>query len=781
MAFEIKQVAVLGANSLGGHIAAMFANAGIHTLLFANNQSRSERRFRRLKLARVSPFYAASQTRFITPCNYQEDLEILADADWVIIAGNYPPEDLATLLEKAKPFLKSTVLISAAAPGRSLEEYREILGEDFQENFLLTYFFFPPREMPLLEFICPADKTEYFLESLSPFCEDRLGHQPVFVKDTPAGVANRIGIFSLASVLHIAREMGLSVEAIDLLTGPLIGRSKNATCRLLDKFGLDNFAFLNQHIYNTCSDDEQRDRFLLPEYLEKLIAEKHTGQQNGKGFYKKEQQEIMALNIPDGSYRSLTRETFESVRLAKSEQTLPGKLRALVACQDVAGKFIWETLSACLIYAANRIPEIADDVATIDTAMRDGFGWQLGPFQIWDALGFEETAVRMKNDGKKLPLWVEAMLLTGGKSFYAREEGHQQMYDILSGKMTLLPMAPGRIDLAQEKAQRTALRENWSASLLDIGDEVLCVEFHSIHQPAKNLIDPGVFEIMESALSTVAENGYRGLIIANQGENFSGGMNLKILYKLIEQENWDALSSLSRRAQDINLKLMQAPFPVISVPFNTTRGVGLSLAMATTRMIASANLKCGLTESQLGLIPFGGGTSFFLANWIARKSSQTSGPFPPVREAFETIFHGKTAASGLEALQMGFLRPSDKVLANHQQLLYSAKQSVLEMTENYTPTEIPSEFYLPGEGGRIALEIQLDSLQKRGAISEYDHLVGKHLAHVLTGGPDASPTHPIHMETLLTLERDTFISLCQAPKTRERIAHFLNSGKYLKN
>ncbi|NIR63123.1 MAG: 3-hydroxyacyl-CoA dehydrogenase, partial [candidate division Zixibacteria bacterium] len=570
-------------------------------------------------------------------------------------------------------------------------------------------------------------------------------------------------------------------EEVDALTGPAMGRPKSATFRTADLVGLDTLAHVAMTAYKKCEDDEAREVFKIPDFLNQMIESKWLGQKTKQGFYKKVDKEILSLNVDSFEYEPRKKVRFDGLRMAKRSHNTPDKIRALAYNPDKAGKFAWEILSNTLIYSANRIPEIADDIVNVDNALKWGFGWELGPFETWDALGVSHSVKRMKDEGKKVPAWVDEMVKNGKHQFYQSGEGRQYFYDQSEKKHRPVPEKPKVIKLNLEKEKDRVLRKNWSASLIDLGDGILCAQFHSIAQPNWNPLDAAMFDILMEALEIIPADGYKGLIIANQAPNFSAGANLALILDLCEKQEWSHLERLSKTFQDVGQKLKYAPFPVVSAPFNMCLGGGFEVAAAANRMAVSAELYMGAVEVGVGLIPGGGGTLRVLSNFHNMLQKRRPGPFPPVQKAFETIAYAKVSTSAAAAIPMGYLTKHDRIVINPEHLIYEAKQVALKMTEDYQPPEPNNEMYLPGEGGRMAIEVTMDGLLKQGAISEHDFLIGKNLAYVLTGGDKASFTTPVDEQYLLDLEREVFISLCKEKKSQERMAHMLKTGKPLRN
>lgn len=781
MTLKINKVAVLGTGVMGSQIAAHLSNAGIPSLAFDISQEVAERGIEAATKAKPAAFYDPKSVKLIQPCNYDDHIELLKEADWIIEGVVERLDIKQKVFERIIPHLKETAIISSNTSGLSLKEMSAVLPDHLKKRFLITHFFNPPRYMHLLEIITDDETLPEVKETIVQFCENVLGKGIVYAKDTPNFVANRIGVYGMMMTLEVARKMNLSVEEVDALTGTVMGRPKSATFRTADLVGLDTLAHVSMTAYEKCEDDEAREIFKIPDFLKKMIENKWLGQKTGQGFFKKEGKEILSINLDNFEYTPRTKVRFDGVRSAKRYHNTPDKIRALAFNPDRAGKFAWEIIANTLIYAANRIPEIADDIVNVDNAMKWGFGWELGPFEVWDALGLDASLKRMKDEDKKVPGWVDEMYRNGVKSFYHSEKGTLYFYDVGEKKRKPVPTNPKNINLRLERQKRKVLAENWGATLLDIGDGVACAQLHSIAQPGLNPLDPAMFDIITEALEIIPREGYKGLIIASDGQHFSVGANLALILDVCQKKDWSRLDELSKTFQDTGQRLKYAPFPVVSAPFNMTLGGGFEISSPSDRIVASAELYIGAVEVGVGLIPGGGGNLRVLLNFIDMMERMRPGPFPPVQQAFETIAYAKVSRSAAEAIKLGYLKPQDKIVINPDHLIYEAKQTVLELAKNYSPPQPRNEILLPGEGGRLAIEVTMEGILKQGAISEHDFLIGKKLAWVLTGGDKGSPTNPVDEQYLLDIERQAFIELAQTRKSQERMEHMLKTNKPLRN
>lgn len=775
----IRKIAVLGSDVMGGQIAAHFANAGIPSLVFDATQRTAEKGIKALTRLRPKTYFDANNAKLLTPCNYKDHLKQLDEVDWIIETVAEESETKLNLFNKILRHAKPETIVSSNTSGLTLKELSQWMPPEFTAYFLVTHFFNPPRYMHLVEVVHNEYTRPEVVKKVVDFCENVLGKGVIIAKDTPNFIANRIGAYNFMMTFNTAQKMNLSVPAVDRLTGPLIGRPKSSTFRTADIVGLDVLTAAAATTYEKCPRDERRDTFRVPAILEQMIEKNWVGQKSGGGFYKIEGSALLALNPNTLQYERQEKVDFASLRRAEAQHSSAERIKTLVESNDVAGRFVWKILANTLIYAANRIPEVSDDIFDIDNAMKWGLGWESGPFQTWEALGLKETSERMKAEGRKIPLWVEAMILTGCSSFYASKQGKQYYFDINRGELQPGPENPRVIHLRLQKEKKGAvLRHNESASLVNLGGKVLCAEFH---HPGSNLFNPEVLEILEEALEVIPRKGYKGLVITGQGANFCLGADLAIILKHCQSRAWNKLDAFSKTLQELGQRLRYAPFPVVCAPFSKTLGSGLELALAADFRVAAAEFYGGLTEIKAGLIPFGGGILRLLSNQTGLMKKENPGPFPPVKKVFEAILFRKISSSAAGAFKLGYLHRDDRIVMNRDHLLYEAKQSLLKMSVDYIAPPPYDQFFLPGEGGRLTLEVRLDFLLKRGKISKYDCEIGKKLAFVLTGGDNAHPMVPLSEQTLLDLERETFVELCKESKTQARLIHLLKSGKSLQN
>lgn len=780
MKTKIEKVAVLGAGVMGAQIAAHLSNAGIPSYLFDISQDLAEKGIQVASRLKPPPFYNPRTASLITPCNYDEHIERLGGVDWVVEAVVERLDIKHGVFQRIEPHLKSTAIVSSNTSGLSIHKMMEPMSDAFQKRFLVTHFFNPPRYMRLLEIVAGGQTDEAVVQTIVQFSEEILGKGIVFAKDTPNFIANRIGTFGMMLTMKLTKEMNLAVEEVDKLTGTLVGRPKSASFRTADVVGLDTLAHVAKNTFEFCPDDEARDIFQVPDFLQKMLDKGWLGQKTKKGFYQKVGDEILSLDLGTLEFTPQKQVRFDGYRVAKDFSNSADRIRALAYSDDQAGKFFWELIAGTLIYTANRLPEIADDIINVDNGMKWGFGWELGPFETWDAIGLEKSVKRMRDEGKKVPAWINEILESGETRFYRRAQGEISHYDLGKKKHTVLKQKPKLVNLALAKDAGREIRKNWCAGIVDIGDGIACLEFHSVLQPTMNPIDASIIDMLEAALEVVPKQGFKGLVVGHQGQNFSAGANLALIIQLCEQKDWQGIEAISRTFQNAAQRLKYANFPVVSAPFHLCLGGGYEAAAFANRIVASAELYCGLVEVGVGIIPGAGGNLRVLLNNIQSMEKARTGPFPIVQKAFETIGFAKVSSSAKEAMKLGYLPRDAQIVINPEHLIFEAKLAALEMSKHFAAPE-PTELILPGEGGRLAIEGSLDDLFKAGKISEHDRLIGRKLANVLTGGQKASPTHPVDEQYILDLEREAFVSLCGEKLSVDRMKYMLKNGKPLRN
>lgn len=808
----IRRVAVIGAGTMGAQIAAHLANCGTPSLLLdvvpatltpaeeAKGLSLADRAVRdrparagleRAKALKPPPFFLPENAAWITCGNIEDDAPKIREADWVVEAV---VEELAVkqqvhaLIEQ---HLRADALVSTNTSGLRIRDIGAGRGKEYRERLLGTHFFNPPRYMHLLELIPTADTRAEVVKTLAAFADRRLGKGIVRCKDTPNFIANRIGVFAMSQALQVMEREGYTIEEVDFLAGPLMGRPRSGVFRLADIIGIDVMVHVSRNLYELIPDDEWRERLKLPAFVLKLYEQGWLGEKSGQGFYRRARgegghDEILVLDPRTMEYRPRQRAQFPGI---EGLQSLPlaERLPALAYRDDRAGRFVWKLLSELLLYAGHRAPEIADDLESVDNAMRWGFNWELGPFETWDALGVERSVERMQKEGHAIPPLVSNLFASGARSFYAettdgkRKLTEKMVFDFRKGAMRQLKTPPEVIALPLLKRQGRVVLENPEASLIDIGEEVACLEFHS----KMNVIGPGTLQMMRAAVERV-EAEFAGLVIGNHGPNFSAGANLVLILAAATEGDWEEIEATTRGFQESIMALKYCRRPVVAAPLGLTLGGGCEVCLGSDAIQAAAETYMGLVETGVGVVPAGGGTKEMVIRAAeAIPPGTTADLFPFVHRAFETIGLAKRSTSAHEARRFGLMRDRDGISIHPRRHLHDARERVLVMIEQgYTPPrrETIHEPTIPvlGESGVARFQLELHLLHRAGQISEHDVTIGTKLAEILCGG--RLPGHPrVSEQYLLDLEREAFVSLCGYRKTQERIQHVLNTGRPLRN
>ncbi|MET0754416.1 MAG: 3-hydroxyacyl-CoA dehydrogenase/enoyl-CoA hydratase family protein [Pyrinomonadaceae bacterium] len=800
---RIGKAAVLGAGTMGAGIAAHLANAGIPTLLLdiapkeltADEQAKGlpldspkvryrivNSLFEAAKKLKPAPFMLGENAGLITTGNFEDDIAKLKDCDFVIEAVVENLEIKHKIFAEVEKHRKAGSVIASNTSGIPIKSIAEPFSDDFKAHFLGVHFFNPPRYMKLVEVI-PTEWTKPEVScSVFGFLDERLGKGVVPAKDRPNFIANRVGTFGMMATVHAMNEMGLTPTEVDQITGKAIGHASSATFRTADLVGLDVLAHVNKNLYPAIPDDEDRDVFQMPEFLTGMLDKNLLGDKTGGGFYKKSKdaeskRQILELDFATGEYKPQAKTKFPSLDAAKQIEDLPKRVKSLTWGKDKVGEFLWKTMTRTFIYAANRIPEIADTIVEIDEAIMWGFGWEIGVFETWDAIGVQESVERMKAEGQKIPANVEKMLESGATSFYKEENGQRYFFDFATNDYKEIPAKAGVIVLKSVKDRTGVIKKNAGASLIDLGDGVACLEFHS----KMNSIGGDTVQMMNFAVSEVEKN-FKGLVVGNQGGNFSAGANIMLLLLAAQEEEWDDINMMVRTLQNAVMRLRYSAKPVVTAPYGLTLGGGCEIAMHGDKVRAAGETYIGLVEVGVGLIPAGGGTKELTmrAMDLAKKTPDAD-PLAFLKKTFELIGMGKVATSAQEARSWGILRPSDSISMNGNRLIADAKQEVLNLdAAGYVQPVERTDILALGEQGQAAMKLALYMMKKGGFISEHDELIGKKLAKVMSGG-DLNHTSSVSEQYLLDLEREAFLSLCGERKTQERIAAMLKTGKPLRN
>ncbi len=778
----IRRVAVLGAGTMGSRIAAHLANAGIPSLLLdvvvpgAKSPDQAARAGIETALkGRPAAFFAPESAGLITTGNFDDDLPKIKDCDWILEAVT---EDLAVkraLYDRVVAYRSPGSIVSTNTSGIPLVKIAQGYPAEFRENFLGTHFFNPPRYLHLVEVIPGSNTRPEILGFISDFCDRHLGKGVVPCKDTPNFIGNRIGAFFGSTVQRLTVEHDLTIEEVDVLTGPLIGLPKSASYRLLDIVGIDVWEHVTKNLYEAVPHDPFREQFQLAPFVVEMIQRGWLGDKRGQGFYKRvgKDREIHALDRKTFEYHPAAKPRFASLETARKIEPLAARLRALVALDDKVGRFLWQLISEHIRYAGFMVPEISDRVVEIDRAMRWGYANEMGPFEMWDALGFMETARRIEAEGRELPELALTMLAVHGDpatSFYrpgaisaVNTKPRTEYFDLAADAYLELEPRPGIIALADAKRARGVVKTNPGASLIDLGDGVLCCEFHS----KANAIGDDIMLMVRAGLAEL-ETNFDAMVIGNQGEHFSAGANLMMVLLAAQEQEWDELDAGIRGFQQMNMSLKYAAKPVVAAPFGLALGGGCELPLHCRRIQASAELYMGLVEVGVGLIPAGGGCKEMLLR------------SRDLKKVFEQIGFAKTSSSAVEARQFRFLRDGDGISMNPERLIDDAKQLALSLAPGYAPGAPRTDITISGDEGYALLKTGVWMAQQGGYISAYDAVIGEKLAFVLSGGR-LTGTPQVSEQYLLDLEREAFLSLCGRQETQQRIQHMLKTGKPLRN
>ncbi|MGN7477529.1 3-hydroxyacyl-CoA dehydrogenase/enoyl-CoA hydratase family protein [Solibacillus silvestris] len=794
MTYKIQKVAVLGSGVMGSGIAAHLANIGIPTLLldiapseltkdeeakgltldskFVKNRFANTAMQKLLK-QKPAPLSAKKNLALITPGNFDDDLEKLKDVDWIIEVIVEKLDIKKGLFEKIDAVRKPGTIVSSNTSGVSINAMAEGRSEDFQEHFLGTHFFNPPRYLKLLEVI-PANTTKPEVVSfMQSFGEDVLGKGVVVAKDTPNFIANRIGTYGLLVTMQEMVARNYSVGEVDSVTGPLIGRPKSATFRTLDVVGLDTFAHVAKNVYDKTSGAEQA-VFEESPILNKMITNGWLGAKSGQGFFKKEGKEILQLNLSTFEYEPSTKLAAPSLEMAKQAKGPGGKLKVLIYANDRAGEILWNSFAPTLIYSAQLTGEIADDILAIDNAMKWGFGWAQGPFEMWDSIGVEKSVGKMKAEGREIPAFVSGLLDKGFTTFYKEIDGDLAYYN--GAEYVKVPVNDKAIDLKRYKKKHGVIKANSGASLIDLGDGIALLEFHS----KSNAIGLDIIQMINYAIDEVEKN-FKGLVIGNQGKNFCVGANLAMILMEAQDDNIFELDFVIKSFQQAMRRIKYSTKPVVAAPFQMALGGGAEVCLPAAHIQASAETYMGLVEVGVGLIPGGGGNLALYEKFIKGLPHGVEVDYQQIaNKVFETIAMAKVSTSGEEARENNFLNFADGISVNPDHLIYDAKQTALALAEaGYTPP-VKGSVKVVGAPGYATLLLGAQGMFDSGYITEHDLKIAKKLAYVIAGGKVPYGTE-VSEEYLLNLEKQAFLELVADQKSQMRMQHMLVKGKPLRN
>ncbi len=801
---------------MGSRIAAHFSNAGLPCILLdivppnlpADAPPGDRNKIVRAgldaaKKSKPAAFFTAALAEKISVGNFDDDLARCAEADWIIEVVAENLEIKRKLLARVAQFRKPGAIVTTNTSGLPVHLIAEGMNEEFQQHWAGTHFFNPPRYLKLVEVI-PGPKTSAeVVESLSEFCDRRLGKGVVVAKDSPNFIANRIGTFSMLNALRLMGTLGMTVEEVDACTGPAVGWPKSATFRTADLVGLDVLVHVVKNIHETAPSDESREMYKVPALVEEMAKRGWLGDKTGQGFYKKikgeGEKEILTLDVNTMEYRPRQKAKFASLEMGKAIETTRERLRALVGPVlegqkgDKAQQFLWGALSEMCLYAARRIPEISDNVLDVDRALRWGFAWELGPFEIMDAIGVKAFAGQVQKEGRTLPPVIERLLASGRSGFYESEKGTTTVFDIGSGVSKKVEEPKGVIILKSLKDAGHEVDRNSGASLIDLGDGVVCCEFHA----KMNAIGADLIAMLHKGLKRL-ETDFDAMVIGNQAVNFSVGANLMLVLVGAQEQEWDELHMMVKQFQNINLAIKYAPKPVVAAPQGMALGGSCEVILHAAKIQAAAEAYIGLVEAGVGLIPGGGGSKEMLirANEHASgtRFSLSSSPesdldlFHALKPVFESIAMAKVGTSAGECRDLGYLRREDGVSMNRDRLVADAKEAALALVRGgYKPLAATwqegaqtTQIKVLGEQFLAGAKLAIHMMLRGGYASEYDAHVSRKLANILAGGALTSP-QLVSEQYVLDLEREAFVSLCGEKKTQERIAHILKTGKPLRN
>ena len=824
---RINKVAILGAGTMGARIAAHFANAGVPSYLLdivpadvpsdADSAARNKIAAAGLDAAKKSKpaaFMDSSLARLVTVGNFEDDLKKLAEVDWIIEAVVENLDLKRALLRKVEAIRKPGTIITTNTSGLPVGKIAEGFSDDFRRSWFGTHFFNPPRYMRLLELIPTPESDPALIDLISRFCDVRLGKGVVLAKDTPNFIANRIGTFSVLNVMRLMQEMDLSIEDVDALTGQAVGWPKSATFRTIDLVGLDILGHVVGNM--TANVHDERSDLRLPDFFTQMLDRKWLGDKTKGGFYKKnvarapspaeaakeepgKQDERLALDWKTLEYRPRQKPKFAALDMAKNIEDTGARLRMLLGLEgtpqkpDKAGAFLWSSLSDLWTYSANRIPEISDSIVEIDRAMRLGFNWELGPFELWDAAGIEATVARMKKKGKPVAANVEKLIAAGKKSWYAddpKSTSGRAYFDLVSGNLQPVTVPAGVWSVAVAKKSNGVVKKNSGASLVDLGDGVACLEFHS----KMNSLGADIISlILQTLKSGGPGDNFEAFVITNDATNFSVGANLMLLLMSVQEEEWDDVDLAIRQFQNMTQAIKFSPKPVVSAPFGLCLGGGTEISLHAAARQPHAELYTGLVEVGVGLLPGGGGCKEMLLRAVDGATAARGGKVSPealagsiemleaMKRAFETIATAKVATSAHEARALGFLSDNDRITMNRERVLSDAKSRALELVRaGYEPPIPRTDIPAPGENLLATLKMAVHMMRQADYVTEYEVKLGSKIAEVLCGG-NITPGTPVSEQYILDLEREGFKSLCGEKKTQERIQFTLKTGKTLRN
>ena len=801
MTRRIKKVAIIGSGIMGSGIACHFANIGVEVLLLdivpreltdkekAKGLTLEDKVVRKRLVndaltdslkSKPSPIYNQKFANRITTGTIDDDLHLIKDVDWVMEVVVERLDIKKSVFEKIEEHRTPGTLITSNTSGIPIKFMNEGRSDDFQKHFAVTHFFNPPRYLKLFEVVPGPNCKQEVTDFLMMYGDQFLGKTAVLAKDTPAFIGNRIGIFGIMSLFHVVKEMDLTIEEVDKLTGPVIGRPKSATFRTIDVVGLDTLVHTANGVKDNCPEDEMRDQFVIPDFVNHMMENKMLGSKTKQGFYKMTKdangkKNILSLDLNTLEYREKKRAKFATLELTKTIDNVTDRFKVLVAGKDKAGEFYRKSFAAMFAYVQNRIPEISDELYRIDDGLRAGFGWEHGPFQIWDAIGVAKGVEIMKAEGYEIATWVTAMLASGATSFYSINEGATFYYDIPTKSQVKKPGQDAFIILDNIRKSNEVWK-NSGAVIEDLGDGILNLEFQS----KMNTIGGDVLAAVNKAID-LAEKNYQGLVIGNQAANFSVGANIGMIFMMAAEQEYDELNMAIKYFQDTMMRMRYSAIPTISAPHGMALGGGCEISLHADKVVAAAETYMGLVEFGVGVIP-GGGGSKEMALRASDLFHKGDVQLNVLQEHFLTIGMAKVATSAYEAFDLGLLQKGkDVVVVNKDRQIAQAKKHALLMAEaGYTQPVKRKDVLVLGKQALGMFLVGTDSMEASNYISAHDQKIANKLAYVMAGGDLSEPTK-VSEQYLLDIEREAFLSLCTERKTLERIQHMLRTGKPLRN
>jgi 3-hydroxyacyl-CoA dehydrogenase len=775
----IKKVAVLGSGVMGSRIACHFAGVGIPVLLLDMEVKLAADSLAAAIKSNPSPLYFKNAQKLIVTGSFADNMKDVASCDWIIEVVVERLDIKQKIFEDVEKHRKPGSLVTSNTSGIPIQMMAEGRSDDFKKHFCGTHFFNPPRYLRLLEIIPTQYTDPEVTDFLMHFGDLHLGKTTVLCKDTPAFIANRIGVYGIMSIFQLVEKLGLNIDEIDLLTGPVAGRPKSATFRTADVVGIDTLVKVAKGIYDNCPNDEARNTFAIPAWLQQMVDNKRLGDKTSGGFYKKTksstgEKEILTLNIASQQYEPKKKTKFATIEAAKPIDDLRTRLKTLAQGTDKAGEFYRLFHYGLFSYVSHRIPEISDHIYQVDDAMMSGFGWEIGPFESWDALGVGETTKKMKEAGFSVPAWIDEMLLKGITSFYKVENGKRLYYNVSSKSYQLLPGEEAFI--VMKNFENSTVWKNNACRLYHLGDDVLGLEWYT----KLGTIGGEVLEGIQRSIA-IAEEKYKGVVIANEGQNFSAGANVGMIFMFAVEQEYDELDMAVRMFQQTMMRAKYSSIPIVVAPHGLTLGGACELSLHADKLCASAETYIGLVELGVGLIPGGGGTKEFALR-AADEMHEDEPETITLKNRFLTIATAKVATSAFEGFDLGILRKgTDEVVINHARRIAEAKRSVIEMSESgYQVPVQRKDIRVLGRSALGALFAGINGMWRAGYATDHDVVVAKKLAYVMCGG-DLSEQSFVSEQYLLDLERESFLSLCGEKKTLERIQSVIKSGKPVRN